>query len=401
MVLGTAFGDVVQEHRHVKRAAVLDGVDDAVRERVLFLDAPGVDVGEHADRADQVLVDRVVVIHVELHHRHDAPEIGHEAAEHARLVHAPQHHFGRVARGEDIQEQLVRLRIVAHGLTDELERTRGEARGVGMDRQVVAVGQPEQADQVDRITLEGAVVPEPDAVVLDDEIVCIEGSGAAASPAAEHPVEHRTMLRLARLQLGANDRRQITHVLGGEEVGFHEPLDRGKPVPPGEADALGDLRLPVEGQALLGAAGEEVQMATHAPQELLAAREQPELLVREQARLDQLPRLAHAVDVFGDPEQGVEIAQAALPVLDVRLDEIARGAGPRHARIALLELGLDEFRGRALHQVLVEALREIGVERLVAEEKARLEQRGANGHVRFGVARCILPPSAWRGRPSA
>jgi hypothetical protein len=34
------------------------------------------DLGEHADAADQVLVHRVVVIHVELHHRDDAAESG-------------------------------------------------------------------------------------------------------------------------------------------------------------------------------------------------------------------------------------------------------------------------------------------------------------------------------------
>ena len=34
----------------------------------------GLDLGQHADAAQQVLVDRVVVIHVELHHRDDAAE---------------------------------------------------------------------------------------------------------------------------------------------------------------------------------------------------------------------------------------------------------------------------------------------------------------------------------------
>ena len=54
------------------------------------------DLGEHADAAQQMLVHRVVVVHVELHHRDDAAEGGHEAAEHAGLVHAPQHGLGVV-----------------------------------------------------------------------------------------------------------------------------------------------------------------------------------------------------------------------------------------------------------------------------------------------------------------
>ena len=60
-----------------------------------------------------MLVHRVVVVHVELHHRHDAAEIGDEAAEHAGLVHAAQHDLGRVARGQDLEEQPVGLRVVA------------------------------------------------------------------------------------------------------------------------------------------------------------------------------------------------------------------------------------------------------------------------------------------------
>ena len=46
------------------------------------------DRDERADRADGVLVDGIDVIHVVLHLRHDAAEIGDEAAEHAGLVDA-------------------------------------------------------------------------------------------------------------------------------------------------------------------------------------------------------------------------------------------------------------------------------------------------------------------------
>ena len=88
-------------------------MEDAVGERMLVAEAPGLDLGEHADRADEVLVDRVVMVHVELHHRDDAAEIRDEAAEHAGLVHPPQHHLGRVLRGQDVEEEPVRLRVVA------------------------------------------------------------------------------------------------------------------------------------------------------------------------------------------------------------------------------------------------------------------------------------------------
>ena len=229
VVLRPALGDVVEEQRDVEGAAVLDGADDLVRQRVLVARPSRVDLGERADAAHQVLVHRVVVVHVELHHRHDAPEIGDEAAEHPGLVHQPQHRLGRVARGQDVEEQPVRLSVGAKRGADQAERALGEPARVRVDRQVVTVGQREQADEVDRVALEGVVAADVDAVVLDDEVVGVEPRGATAAEAAEEAVEHRPVLGLARLQLGADDGGEVADVLGDREVGLHEALDAGQP----------------------------------------------------------------------------------------------------------------------------------------------------------------------------
>ena len=61
----------------------------------------------------RVLVDRVRVVHVVLHLRDDAAEVGHEAAEHAGLVEPPQRRLRIVARGQHLHEQAVGLGIVA------------------------------------------------------------------------------------------------------------------------------------------------------------------------------------------------------------------------------------------------------------------------------------------------
>ena len=105
MILDAALGDVVQEQRDVEQRAVprLDRAHQLGGERRV-LAAAGLDVGQDADAAQQMLVHRVVVIHVELHHRDDAAEGAHEMAEHAGLVHAAQHGLGVVLRGEDFQE---------------------------------------------------------------------------------------------------------------------------------------------------------------------------------------------------------------------------------------------------------------------------------------------------------
>src|SRR3546814_14749604 len=50
------------------------------------------------------------LIHVELHLRDDAAEIGHEATEDASFVHPAQHRFGVARAGQHVEEQIVRAR---------------------------------------------------------------------------------------------------------------------------------------------------------------------------------------------------------------------------------------------------------------------------------------------------
>ena len=167
--------------------------------------------------------------------------------------------------------------------------------------------------------------------------------------------QHRHALGVAVFQVRAQDGGQVADVLGDQEVMLHEALDVLLAGMLGIAEPHRDLALDVERQPLLGAAGEEMHVAAHRPEEILAAAEQLVFLLVEHAALDQLVRLAHAIDVFGDPEQRVQIAQAAFAVLHVRLDQVARLPGAAHAVLALGELGGDEFRGGVAHHLVVEA----------------------------------------------
>ena len=76
-----------------------------LRERMFLRLAMRFEIGEIADGPQQMLIDRIVVIHVELHQGDDAAEFRNEAAEHAGLVHQPQHDFRRITRGENIEKQ--------------------------------------------------------------------------------------------------------------------------------------------------------------------------------------------------------------------------------------------------------------------------------------------------------
>ena len=173
VVLDPALGDVVQEQRDVEQRAVLgqDLLHQIVGERE-FIGAAALDVGEHADAAQQMLVHRVVVVHVELHHRDDAAERAHEAAEHAGFVHPPQHDLG-VVRGQDFEEQPVGLGIVPQLRVDQPERLVGEPHRVRVQHQVVLLRETEHPDQVDRIAREHVLVGNGDAIVVVDEILAL------------------------------------------------------------------------------------------------------------------------------------------------------------------------------------------------------------------------------------
>ena len=358
-----------------------DLVDDLARERMLVLEPARLDRAEHSDGAQEMLVDRVMMIHRELHHPDDAPEIGNEAAEHAGLVHPPQRRLGRAPRSQDFEEEAIGLRVLAQGGVDALQRLGDEPGRVGVNGQVRAVGDPEQADQIHRIALERVAADDVDPVVLDLEVRSVRDGARAAPQAPDEPVEHRGRLRLTFLERGADDRRQVAHVLRHQEVMLHETLDVGLSGARRIAELPGDRPLDVEAQSLLGVAGEKMQPAPHRPQEFLAPPEKREFPGREQADRDQLVRVADAIDVFRDPEQGIEIAQAPLALFDVGLDEIARRARLPHPLLALRQLGGDEFRRRLGDDLPVEPRLKRLEQPLVAGDEPRLDQRGADRHV--------------------
>ena len=211
--------------------------------------------------------------------------------------------------------------------------------------------------------------------------------------------EHRRRLAVVLLQRGAEDAGQIADVLGDQEVVLHEALDVLEPGMGGVAQPLRHIALDVEGQPFLGAAGEEVQVAAHRPQEILRLAEEPQLALRENAEGDQFVVRGDAEEILGDPEQRVEIAQAALALLDVGLDQIARGALAAVALVAFGELGGDEFGPGALDHLGIEAGGR-------AFRSASSRRRGSappaprcGWSCRSGRGECIRRPSGWRDRP--
>ena len=58
-----------------------------MRNRMVSGKMPSLNPGQDADRSYCVLIDRIDVVHVVLHLRHDTAEIGDEAPKHAGFIH--------------------------------------------------------------------------------------------------------------------------------------------------------------------------------------------------------------------------------------------------------------------------------------------------------------------------
>ena len=382
VVARPALGDVVQEGREIKLGPMLDLVDELADERTVALVAARLDVAQRANGADQMLVDRIVVVHRELHHPDDAAEFGNEPAQDAGLVHPPQRGFRRPARGQDFEEKTIRILVVTQPRVDALERLRDEPRRIRMDRQIRTVRNPEDADEIDRVALERVRPDDVDAIIVDLEILGFGDDARPASPQpADQAVEHGRRLGLALLERRADDRRQVADVLRHQEIVLHEALDVGLAGAGGVAKFTGDRSLHVEAQALLGPAGKKMQVAADRPEKLLATAEEREFARREQAGRDEGVRVLHPIDIFRDPEERVEVAQAPLAFLDVGLDEIARRAGALYPLLAFGELGRYEFRRGLGHDLLVEARLQRLEERLIAGDEPRLNQRRPDRHI--------------------
>ena len=118
-----------------------------------------------------------------------------------------------------------------------------------------------------------------------------------------------------------------------------------------------------------GATRQEMQKAAHAPEKILAAAEGLHFFRCEDAGFDGRRSDFLIEDVFRQPLQRMEIAQAAFAVLDVRFDLVSAFAGPACAFVAFRHFRVDELpRGSGDH-FRAEAILEFGEELGVAEDQ--------------------------------
>ena len=116
---------------------------------------------------------------------------------------------------------------------------------------------------------------------------------------------------------------EIADIARHEEVVTHESLNGGGARAVGVSKAGRNLALKIEGQAVVGAAGEIVEIAAHRREEIMGFHEAAGGVIVNDAVVGELADVGNAVEVLREPEQSMQIAKAALVFLDVGLEPIA------------------------------------------------------------------------------
>jgi hypothetical protein len=224
MITAPPLGDIVQEDRNVEHAARGDALDDRGGKRMILLELAALDPREKPDRADRMLVDRIMMIHVELHLRDHPAEIGNEAAEDPGFVHPAQHRL-RIAGGrQHVEEQGVRAGSARTSLSISFESRLAARIASGW---ISSWWRSASAKIWSRRTGSSAKKPSP---------------GKARPPAVEHEAFELARAAAQRRQAEAaagagellvemreEDAGEVSHRLRVQEIMLHEALDRDLP----------------------------------------------------------------------------------------------------------------------------------------------------------------------------
>ena len=207
-----------------------------------------------------MLIDRIMVVHVELHLRDDAAEVGNEAAEYSGLVHPAEHDLGLMDAGQRFHEQGIRALVVADGSGDQSSSPGSRRAWRRVNFELFARCQGEHGEQAHRIGLEKIVLRDRDAAAIEDETL-----KPLWPPADRGKREAKALVRKLLVELREEQPGQIPDRLRIEEVELHEALDRGFSRPVSIIHDLGDPRLIVEIEPLLGPSGKLVKVAADRP----------------------------------------------------------------------------------------------------------------------------------------
>ncbi len=284
--------------------------------------------------------------------------------------------FGIVAAGQKVEEQAIGALVAADLVVDQPRIAIGQPHGIGMHLHALGIGEGEDLDQPHRVLPEEIVAGHVDAARRNLEPFHHALAVAKAGHQAGLLGPGELLVQLRQEHAG-----QAAHPLHLQEIEAHEALDRALAGSVDEIHARGHIALQVEGQPVLLAPGNGVQMAAHRPEEVLGPAKRAIFGAGQQAGIDQFGRGADLVDIFADPVERVQVAQAALALFNIGFDDIARIAHALVPLLALKQFFGDELLFRSCDDIGPEPLARLLEQGLVAPQEPPFQQSGADGQV--------------------
>ena len=362
-----------QQSEHQDQRA-LQGAGDAGQLRFRIRQRAGTEPHHVGQREHRVRVDGVDVVEAVLRARAQPRDLGKERSHHSQLVQ--RHQRAAVAPFADQQVPEVDMRFLVRGQLrpDPLQLLDEKVARVAVDRQSQGFGDGIEADQIRRTAGEDVPVGHRDAAVPD-----LEGG-------------------VDRLRARDALERAPGRVLDGATVdqgvgGAGDLLQRDVRLPHqlldaqlaaglvGIAERLREAALVVERQPIVAASGGVVQLVAQPPEQIAGRARRGHLAVGQEAPLAGLSKPGELVPDASDPERRLQVAQASLALLQVRLEQPHRTAIAASALVELLQLVADEFLDAPLLQLgdggALEPLEQLRV----ARDQAAVEQRRADGVV--------------------
>ena len=154
MITAAPFGDIMQKQGDVKFIPQVNLMHRQRRHRRDLRQAAGFDPVQNTHGKDSMLIHRVTVIHIKLHHRDDAAEIRQKFPQKPRIIHQAQHPFWILSAGHHIDEHLVMLGVFAESRIDPAQIGVQFAQRMGVDIKAVLLGNLKHLDHQFRMIFE-------------------------------------------------------------------------------------------------------------------------------------------------------------------------------------------------------------------------------------------------------
>ena len=134
MIFGTPLANIVQQKGRIDHLAIDAFGQDTRGDRQFFDQFAAFDLGQNRYGLDDMLVHRVMMIDIELHHRDDVFKLGDKTAQNTQFIHMPQSAFGVAMVQQKIMKNAHRLGIFAHIFVDQMQIGRDQAHHIGMQQ---------------------------------------------------------------------------------------------------------------------------------------------------------------------------------------------------------------------------------------------------------------------------